>query len=123
VLKASGAQLRRMLAYMLRDENLDGAHGEFYQLSRGLRVTYDRASRCFDCFELDGLPLPDDRVLRVGLQEYHYKNFESFFGLPMAQLADGKGVVAATSLLDVLEEYFAATHQPDAQVEGRLVVK
>ena len=123
VLKITGAQLRRMLAFMLRDELLDGGHGEFYQLSRGFRVVYDRASKRFDCFELDGLPLQDDRLLRVGLQEYHYKNFETFFDLPMAQLAGGRGVVVATSMLDVLEEYFAAVHQPDARVEGRIVVK
>jgi len=35
--KVTGAQLRRMMLYMLRDEAFAG-HTEFYQLSRGLRL-------------------------------------------------------------------------------------
>ena len=122
-LKVTGAQLRHMLAYVLRDEILDGAHGEFYQFSRDFYVTYDRGRQCLERLEFAGRPLEDDQVLSVGLQEYHYMNFEAFFGLPMAGLEDGKGKVVATSLRDVLEEYFAQAHQPDAQVEGRLVIK
>ena len=41
--KVTGEQLRRMFVYMLRDETLDGGHTEFYQISDGLRVVYDRA--------------------------------------------------------------------------------
>ncbi|MDL2234392.1 5'-nucleotidase C-terminal domain-containing protein, partial [Ruminococcaceae bacterium OttesenSCG-928-L11] len=51
LVKISGAQLRRMLLYMLRDETLSGGHGEFYQFSKGLVVTYNRTARCFDRFE------------------------------------------------------------------------
>ena len=123
LLGITGAQLRRMLAHVLREETLSGGHGEFYQFSGGLRVTYDRAGRAFTRFEFEGQPLADDRVLRVGMQEYHYKNFDAFFGLPRSELADGKGVVAATSLQDVLEEYLSSHHQPDGEVEGRLVIE
>ena len=123
LLGITGAQLRRMLAHMLREEALSGGHSEFYQFSEGLRVTYDRASRSFTRFEFEGQPLADDRVLRVGLQEYHYKNFDEFFGLPRGELADGKGIVAATSIQDVLEEYLSSHHQPDGEVEGRLAIE
>ena len=122
MLKVSGAQLRRMLAFMLREETLDGGHGEFYQFSQGLQVTYNRAAQSFDRFDFGGQPLKDDDVLKVGFQEYHHKNFAEFFNLPLGELVDGKGVVVTTSLLDVLEEYFTTAHQPDAQVEGRIVI-
>ena len=38
----TGAQLKHGLLRMLRDETLDGEHGEFFQLSRGLEVEYDQ---------------------------------------------------------------------------------
>jgi 5'-nucleotidase len=122
LLKINGAQLRRMLSFMLRDEHLNGGHGEFYQFSEGLNVTYNRAGRCFERFEFDGKPLEDEDVLSVGLQEYHYKNFETVFNMPLSEIKDGKGKVICTSLRDVLEEYFTETHNPDARVEGRLVI-
>jgi len=123
LLKVTGAQLRRMFMHVLRDAILDGGHGEFYQVSHGFRVVYDRAARSFDCFELNGRPVEDDQVVHLGLPEYHYSNFEAFFGLPLSELVESKGVVLATSVRDVLEEYLSQAHQPDAKVEGRLVIK
>ena len=38
----TGDQLKRMLAFMLRDEVWQGAHNEFYQLSKGMKVVYDK---------------------------------------------------------------------------------
>ena len=121
-LRISGAQLRQMIAHMLRDEALDGQHGEFYQFSRGLSVTYNKTTKSFDKFEFIGQPIQDTDVLRVGMQEYHCINFSDFFGFPRESLVDGKGTVVTTSLRDVLEEYLASTNRPDAVVEGRWVV-
>lgn len=121
-LKVSGAQLRHMLAYMLREEVLDGGHGEFYQLSHGLSIGYDRKSQSFYRFELNGEPIDDETVLSIGLQDYHYKSFAEFFNLPREELVDGRGMVLTTSLRDVLEEYFSTTLLPDARVEGRLMI-
>ena len=122
-LKVTGAQLRRMFLYVLREENIIGNEGEFYQFSSRLRIEYDQKKKKFIRFDFDGEPLDDDAVITIGLQEYHYKNFEKFFGIPMKELADGKGVVVTSSLHDVLEEHFDNERQPDAEVEGRLIVR
>jgi 5'-nucleotidase len=122
-LKISGAQLRRMFSHVLRDENVIGKEGEFYQFSSGLRIEYDVKSKRIERFDLDGGPLGDDDILCVGLQEYHIKNFAKFFGMPMSELADGRGVVITGSLQSVLEEYFDNERMPDAEVDGRLVVR
>ena len=121
-LKVSGAQLRRMLRHVLRDEVLDGGHGEYYQFSNGFCATYNRSARRFERFEYEGRPMKDDDELRIGLQGYHYNNFQNFFQVALSELVDGKGSIATTSLLDVLEEFFISAHQPDAEVEGRLTV-
>ena len=121
-LKVTGAQLRRMLAFMLREENLDGSHGEFYQFSSGLNVTYDRATKEFGRFDFADHRLEDAEVLRIGIQEYHYRSFENFFGFALGELVDGRGLVIATSLQDVLEEHFSTARRPRAKVEGRLII-
>ncbi|MDR0783514.1 MAG: bifunctional metallophosphatase/5'-nucleotidase [Propionibacteriaceae bacterium] len=121
-LKVSGAQLRRMIAHTCRDEILDGGHGEYYQYSSGLCSVFNRSDQAFERFDFHGCPLDDDAVLRIGLQEFHYKNFDNFFPLTRTELVDGTGRSVATSCLDVLEEFFANSFQIDAEVEGRLTV-
>jgi len=123
LLKIRGGQLKRMMAYMLREDMLSGKRGEFYQFSGDLKITYDRGKKSFERFEFEGEPLDDDRILSVGLSEYHYKGFGEFFGFPISELGNGRCAVAATSLRDVLEEYFDTAHQITANIEGRLVIK
>ena len=122
-LKISGAQLRRMFMHVLRDENVIGNEGEFYQFSEDLRIEYDVKAKRIERFDFGGKPIEDDQVLCVGLQEYHYKNFDKFFNVSLKELVDGKGIVVTASLQDALEEYFNNERQPDAEVEGRLILR
>ena len=123
VLKIKGSQLRHMLDNILYQEISEGGHGEFYQVSRGLRLSYHRESRTFDYLEYQGQHLADEEVMRVGLQLYHFKNFERFFDLPLKELVDGKGQIVCTSSMDVLEEYFSETKSVRGRVEGRIVIR
>ena len=82
--KVTGRQLRQMLHYMLREEAYTG-HTEFYQLPSTLRLRYDRAKGDFDyftyCGKEVGKEISDDALFTVGLQNYHFKNIESFFNI------------------------------------------
>ena len=82
--KVTGRQLRQMLRYMLREEAYAG-HTEFYQLPSTLRLRYDRAKGDFDyftyCGKEVGKEIGDDALFTVGLQNYHFKNIESFFNI------------------------------------------
>ena len=82
--KVTGQQLRQMLHYMLREEAYTG-HTEFYQLPSTLRLRYDRAKGDFDyftyCGKEVGKEISDDALFTVGLQNYHFKNIESFFNI------------------------------------------
>ena len=122
-LKINGAQLKRMLKHVLRDENVIGEEGEFYQFSRDLRIVYDKKAKVIESIEFEDHPLWDDEVLTVGIQDYHYKNFSNFFNMPLTDLVDGKGAVVTASLQAVLEEFFDNAELPDAEIEGRLVVR
>ena len=122
-LKVTGRQFRQMYAYMLRDEALEGDHTEFYQYSRGLAVEYNAKERSFNHFTFLGSPLQNDSVFTLGMQGYHFTNFESFFGFPVDEVVENaKPTILATCLNDVLEEHFSSQTTVDSHIEGRLVI-
>ena len=109
MVKLSGAQLKRMIGYMLRDEVWAGAHCEFYQFSDGFRVVYDRGTHAFSEFSLNGEPMEDDALYTVGLQDFTYNNTE------IAR-------IVATSCRDVLDEYLSEHQNLTKELDGRLTV-
>ena len=120
----TGAQLRRMILYMLRDEALEGGHTEFYQFSEGLEAVYDRSTHSFSKFDFCQEPVEDDRIYRVGIQSYHYKNFESSFSVPMKEVSkNGKPRMVATNSQDILEEYLSEHQNLERSVSGRLAIR
>ena len=119
----TGGQLKRMLSFMLRDEVWQGAHNEFYQLSKGLKVVYNRETREMVEFSFEDEPIDDDRLFKVGIQDYHYKNFTEFFNVPLAEVeGNKKSVVMTTSVRDVIEEYFTTHQHLDRPIDGRLTL-
>ena len=119
----TGNQLRRMLLHMMRDEVWAGEHSEFYQLSKGMKVVYDRTQSKMLEFSFEGQPITDDQLFKVGLQKFHYLNFHNFFNVPIAEVeAAHKTVVVATSTRDVLEEYLLNHQHLDREIDGRLTL-
>ena len=119
----SGAQLKKMILYMLRDEVWDGSHCEFFQFSRGMRVLYDRGRREFIEFSLFGEPIDDQRIYKIGLQYYFYLNSESFFSISHDEIAkNGKPRRIATSCREVLDEYLSCSHNLDHSLGSRLEI-
>ena len=122
MLKVTGAQLRRMILFVLRDEAWEG-HTEFYQYSKGIRIVYQKKTRTLKEFRFRGQPITDDQEILICLQSYHYSNFYDFFGVPLEEVAANmKPRIVATSLLGVLEELMSTSNGLDAHVEGRLIV-
>ncbi len=122
MLKVTGAQFRRMVMHILRDEAWEG-HTEFYQFSAGVRIVYRRSTRTIEEFRFRGKDITDDQELLIALQNYHYQNFDEFLGIPLADAAKNmKPRVIATSVNNIVEEYFSTHAGLDAHVEGRLVV-
>lgn len=123
MLQVTAEELKNMLTFMLRDEVWNGAHCEFYQLSEGVRIIYNVKTHEFEEFTFEGRPLDPERLYRIGIQYYHYTNFDDFFHVSLQTIMDRhKPRVLATSGNDVLEEYFSSNSMLDPRVEGRIQV-
>ena len=119
----TGAQLKKMILYMLRDEVWDGSHCEFFQFSGGVCVIYDRQAHSFREFSLNGEPIDDKKVYKIGLQYYFYLNMKDFFSVSHEEVEqNGKPKRLATSCRDVLDEYLSCHQNLDHRLDGRIKV-
>ena len=122
MLKVTGAQFRKMVLHILRDEAWEG-HTEFYQYSTGVRIVYRKSTHTLEEFKFRGEDITDGQELLIALQNYHYQSFDEFLGVPLAEVSKNmKPRVVATSVNNIVEEYFSTHAGLDAHVEGRLVV-
>ena len=120
----TGAQLKNMILYMLRDEVWDGSHCEFFQFSKGMRVVYDKQKHVLKEFSLNGENIQDARVYKIGLQYYFYLNLKDFFSISKEEIStNGEPRRVATSCREVLDEYLSGHQNLDYQISGRLVVE
>ena len=122
MLTVTGEQFKRMLQFILRDEAWSG-DTEFYQFSKGFHVKYRKSTHTIEEFYFQGEEILPEQKLKIALQNYHYINFDKFLGVPLAEVAANmKPRVVATSLNNIIEEYFATNTGLDAHVEGRIEI-
>ena len=122
MVEVTGAQIRRIFQHLFRDEAWVG-ETEFYQISSALRVTYRKSTHTIEAFTFKGEEITDDMRIRLGIQAYHYNNFDEFFGVPLEEVkANMKPRVVATSVNNIIEEYFATNNGLDAKVDGRITI-
>ena len=120
----TGAQLKKMILYMLRDEVWVGSHCEFFQFSEGVRVVYGKANHIFKEFSLYGEPIEDKKTYKIGLQYYFYLNMEDFFSISREEISqNGKPRKVATSCREVLDEYLSCHQNLDHQISGRIILE
>ncbi|MBQ1826889.1 MAG: bifunctional metallophosphatase/5'-nucleotidase [Erysipelotrichaceae bacterium] len=121
--KLTGAQLKKALLFIYRDEAWLGDHTEFYQLSRGMHVIYSKSGHKLLKCELNGEEVQDDKIYVVGIQEFHYNNLPEFLNLSYEEVnANGKPRVLTTSDVQTLLEYFSNNKHLGFDLEGRLEV-
>ena len=121
-LTVTGAQLKTMLRYILRPEAFIGGT-EFFQFSRGFLVRYDREKQVLEEVSLNGVPVADDRKIRIGLQAYFAGNLPDFFGIsPEEVRKNGEPEELSTSCTDLVEEYFGDRRLIRADPVPRLVI-
>ena len=119
----TGAQLKKALLYIYRDEAWLGNHTEFYQLSKGMHVVYSKSKHELLKCELNGEDIKDDGIYSVGVQEFHYNSLPAFFNLTYEEVfANGDPIILTTSDVTTLLEYFKNNKHLGFDVEGRLEV-
>ncbi|MBQ1377104.1 MAG: 5'-nucleotidase C-terminal domain-containing protein [Lachnospiraceae bacterium] len=122
LLEVTGEQLKRMMAFILRDDAWTG-HTEFYQVSKQLHLVWSRSRHEFLEFTFNGKPLPDDARIKIALQDYHFNNFTDFFGVPYEEVIKNRRPrVVAVSCCGIYEEMLMNKRNLDAHVEGRLTI-
>ena len=120
----TGAQLKKMILYMLRDEVWDGSHCEFFQFSEGVRIVYDKLSHTLKEFSLHSEQIEDEKIYKIGLQYYFYLNMKEFFSVSREEIAEnGKPRRVATSCREVLDEYLSCHQNLDHKIGGRLKIE
>ncbi|WP_373804442.1 hypothetical protein, partial [Bacteroides heparinolyticus] len=71
----------------------------------------------------EDVPDNEERLYSVGMQQYHYLNFESNFNVPIDEVRKNRKIrKMASSCQDILEEYLSSHTGITANVEGRNVV-
>ncbi|MGN1399839.1 MAG: bifunctional metallophosphatase/5'-nucleotidase [Erysipelotrichaceae bacterium] len=124
MLQVTGKQFAQMITYMLRDECFEGDHTEFYQLSKGMRVLYDRNTKQLLEFKLNGKDIVDDMMINIGIQSgYHYNGFSEFFNLPIEEvIKNKKPKTVITSINSIFEEMLSNGNNFDSHIENRIEV-
>ena len=120
----TGAQLKKMILFMLRDEVWSSGQGEFFQFSEGMRVVYCKETHQFKEFSLHGEEIEDEKVYKVGLENYFYLNLKDSFSISHEEIAQNKKPrMVATSARDILDEYLSCHQNLDHHINGRLIIE
>lgn len=124
LLHISGKQLKAMFTYVFRDEVFKGAASGFFQISKRLCVKYDVKQRKISDFTFDGEPIEDDRLYKVGLQQFHYRSFQKYFNFPLSEIEENHPTrVVASSARVVIEERLSECQNIDKEIDGRIIIK
>ncbi len=122
MLKVTGDEFRRMIQFVMRDDAWEG-HTEFYQFSKGVRIVYRKSTHRLEELSFHGKEVRDGDEFLIAMQTYHYNNFEEFFNVPLSPVKERmRPRVVATSVNNIIEEYFSTHQNLDAHVEGRIVI-
>ncbi len=124
-LKVRGKQLKDIIRFICREEVWNGDSHEFYQVSEGWKIVYDRKSKEIVKIEYRGKELEDDQLIALGIRSYDFDNLKEFFNITPEELSvNGKPKVVATSAKETLFEYLENSDNiPQYPVKDRLIIE
>ncbi len=124
MLEVTGKQFKHMMKFMLREECYEG-HTEFYQVSKGVQIVYNRLTKVLEVCQLNGKDIIDESIIKIGVTAgYHLEGFSEFFDVPIEEVyANKKPKTVITSCNAIFEELFSASANFDSHLEDRIVIK
>jgi 5'-nucleotidase/UDP-sugar diphosphatase len=125
MLEVTGKQFKHMIKHMLRDECYDDGHTEFYQVSKGVHIVYNRLTKVLEVCQLNGKDIYDEKIIKIGLTAgYHLDGFSKFFDVPIEEVyANKKPKTVITSCNAIFEELLSASTNFDSHLEDRILIK
>ena len=123
MLSVTGRQFRHMCKFYLSESIRTKGSGEFYQVSKGVKLVYNSLTDTLDECSLNGNEIQDDDMIKIALQQYHLNNFTEFFDVPYEEVvANAKPRVVITNDFSIFEELMVNSNNMDADVEGRITI-
>ena len=123
LMTVTGNQLMSMWRYILREEAFTGGHTEFFQISKGVEITWSREKQEFIKFYYLGEPVNINQKFIIAFHGFHYNNFIDSFGLNYEEVLDnGREIIAATDGQSVLVEYFTDNTPIVTGLDNRLTI-
>ena len=108
-IQVTGSQLKRMFEYSYRDEANELNHMEFYQLSEGLYVEYNKTLKSITKFTYYGEDVDPNRIFKVSIRKYDFSSIKEFFNIdPEEIINNAPKKVICTSTVDALYEYLGS---------------
>ncbi len=119
----TGSQLKRAIGHIFRPEALEpDGHTELYQFSSGLEIVLDLPRQAVTSVRWQGEEIDDQRLFRVGLQDFHYKNMEDFLAVAPEEARKNKVPrVVSTSTIALVEEWMCRQERVEVPADRRWI--
>lgn len=128
-IEMNGAQLKKAMKVFLNKAPRDREdEGEYFQLSKGCRFSIDKDGNLAEA-KFNGSDIDDERVFRIGLEQYHYgkpetDNLYKRFEIPQSEVSEAE--VLTDNLFETMKSYlednkdrFEKSTADDYKLEGR----
>jgi 5'-nucleotidase len=122
---ASGDLLKKIVMYLLRDDALDeDVWTEWFQFSNGFYCEYDHGRHEILKLTIDGKDVQDDETYSIAVQSFFFCSKEDYFGITDEDVNEkGEPKELASSMQNVLQEYFDGHDYIKLEEEKRLVIR
>lgn len=124
MMEVNGKTFRKMCHHFLKEKVMSEGSSEFFAFSKGVRVIYDPKDDLLVECSYNEMPVKDDDVFKIALQEFHLNNCDEFLGVSYDELAAyGKPMMVVNSDSSTFEEMLRNSFEADQKTEGRTVIK